>query len=122
MRIESMLLMSLLVFGCTAKPQTILPLNEVRVGMSVMEVVDILGPPEDVRFSKDRSQEVWQYCLDERFKPVNNVGVVWFHERRTTGVRIYKSIGFGGCEAFFRKLKWEDAPQRKSGLTKSPPM
>lgn len=80
--------------------------------MTVMDVADILGPPGHVRFSKDRREEVWQYCLDERFKPVNHVTVVWFCERKTTGVRIYKNVGFGGCDAFLRKLKWEDAPHR----------
>lgn len=103
-----------LIFGCAAKPQTLRPVDKIKVGLSVMEVVDILDVPEKIQTSRDGKEEVWQYCLTERFKPINSVVVVWFYERMVTGIDIYKNPGLGACSIYYRTLDWEDAPHRKS--------
>ena len=102
-----------LIAGCAAKPQTLLPIDGIKVGMGVMEVVDILDVPERIQTSRDRKEEVWQYCLTERFKPVNSVFVLWFYERKVTGMDIYKNPGLGACSIYYRTFDWADAPHRK---------
>ncbi len=101
------------IFGCAAKPQTLRPVDRIKVGMGVLDVVDILDVPDLIQTSRDGKEEAWQYCLTERTKPVNSVLVVWFYERKVTGTRIYKNPGFGACRMYYRTLDWEDAPHRK---------
>ena len=102
-----------LIFGCAAKPQTLRPVDKIKVGMGVTEVVDILDVPEKMQTSRDGKEEAWQYCLTERIKPVNSVLVVWFYERKVTGINIYKNPGLGACTIYYRTLDWADAPHRK---------
>jgi hypothetical protein len=104
---------SVLIVGCAAKPQTPRPVDEIKVGMGVMEVVDILDVPDKIQTSQDGKDEVWQYCLSERIKPVNNLLVIWFYERIVTGVDIYKNPGLGACSIYYRTFDWKDAPHRK---------
>jgi hypothetical protein len=102
------------VFSCTAKPQTLRPIEKVKVGMSVMDVVELLDVPEKIQTSFDEKEEVWQYCLAERLKPINSVVAVWFYERKVTGIEIYKNPGLGACSIYYRTFDWEDAPHRRS--------
>jgi hypothetical protein len=111
-RIFTVLSLLIIIFGCTAKPQTIRPIDKIKVGMSVMEVVDLLDIPENMQTSRDEKDEAWQYCLAERFKPVNSVVVIWFYERKVTGIDIYKNPGLGACTIYYRTLDWKDAPHR----------
>jgi len=113
-RIFTVLSLLTIIFGCTAKPQTILPIDKIKVGMSVMDVVDLLDVPEKMQTSRNGKEEVWQYCLTERIKPVNSVVVVWFYERKVTGIDIYKNPGLGACTIYYRTFDWEDAPHRKT--------
>ena len=102
-----------LFFSCATKPKPIGPMDKIKVGMEEDDVRKIMDLPDFWQSSKDENEEIWQYCRIERFKPVNDVIVVWFLERKVTGVEIYHNVGFGGCAMFFRKLKWEDAPHRR---------
>jgi len=113
-RIFTVLSLLIIIFGCTAKPQTIRPIDKITIGMSVVDIVDLLDIPEKMQTSRNGKDEAWQYCLTERFKPVNSVVVVWFYERKVTGIDIYKNPGLGACTIYFRTLDWEDAPHRKS--------
>ena len=114
MRIFIVLSLLITIFGCSAKPQTIQPIDKIKVGMSVMDVVDLLDVPEKMQTSRSGKDEVWQYCLTERIKPVNSVVVVWFYERKVTGIDIYKNPGLGACTIYYRTFDWEDAPHRKT--------
>jgi len=113
-RIFIVLSLLIAIFGCTAKPQTIQTIDKIKVGMGVMDVVDLLDVPEKMQTSRNGKEEVWQYCLTERFKPVNSVVVVWFYERKVTGIEIYKNPGLGACTIYYRTFDWEDAPHRKT--------
>jgi len=113
-RIFIVLSLLITIFGCTAKPQTIQPIDKIKVGMSVMDVVDLLDVPEKMQTSRNGKDEVWQYCLTERIKPVNSVVVVWFYERKVTGIDIYKNPGLGACTIYYRTFDWSDAPHRKT--------
>ena len=105
--------LGIIIIACATKPKPIEPMDKIKVGMEEDDVRDIMDLPDFWQSSEDEKEEVWQYCRTERFKPVNDVIVVWFLERKVTGVETYKNVGFGGCATFFRKLKWENAPHRK---------
>lgn len=115
MRVFTALTILVFLFGCAAKPQTLRPIDKIKVGMGVMEVIDLLDLPEKIQTSRNEKEEVWQYCLTERFKPVNSVVAVWFYERQVTGIDIYKNPGLGACSIYYRTLDWKDAPHRKTG-------
>ena len=102
-----------LIIGCAANPKTLRPVDKIKVGMGVMDVVKILDVPERIQTSPDEKEEVWQYCLTERIKPVNSVLAIWFYERKVTGIDIYENPGFGACSIYYRTFDWEDAPQRR---------
>ena len=108
-----LLCLGIVIIGCATKQKPIEPMDKIKVGMDESNVRKILGLPELWQSGENEKEEVWQYCLAERFKPVNDVIVVWFLERKVTGVETYMNVGFGGCALFFRKLKWENAPHRK---------
>jgi hypothetical protein len=114
--VRKLIFLSLLIviFGCTAKPQSIRPIDKIEVGMSVMAVVELMDIPEKMQTSRDEKDEVWQYCLAERFKPVNSVVAVWFYKRKVTGIDIYKNPGLGACSIYYRTFDWKDAPHRKN--------
>ena len=113
MRIIILFCVIFLMLGCASGPKPVQPTDKIKVGMDESDVRDILGLPEYWQSSEDEKEEVWQFCLTERFNPVNEVVVVWFLERHVTGVDAYTNVGFGGCKMFFRTLKWKDAPHRK---------
>jgi len=102
-----------LTVGCAANPKTLRPVDKIKVGMGVMDVVDILDVPDKIQTSRDGEEEVWQYCLTERIKPVNNVLVIWFYKRVVTGIEIYENPGLGACSLYYRTFDWKDAPHRK---------
>ena len=108
-----LLCIGIVIIGCSTKPKPIQPKDKIKVGMDESNVSKILGLPELWQSGEDEKEEAWQYCLTERFKPVNDVIVVWFYESHVTGVDTYTNIGFGGCAMFFRTLKWENAPHRR---------
>ncbi len=108
-----LLYFGIVIIGCATKPKQIESMDKIKVGMEEDDVRDIMDLPDFWQSSEDEKEEVWQYCRTERFKPVNDVIVVWFLERKVTGVETYTSVGFGGCAMFFRNLKWENAPHRK---------
>ena len=103
----------IVIIGCATKPKPNEPMDKIKVGMEEDDVRSILDLPDFWQSSEDEKEEVWQYCRNERFHPVNDVIVVWFLERKVTGVETYMNLGFGGCSMFFRNLKWENAPHRK---------
>ena len=108
-----LLFLGIFIIGCATKPKLIEPMDKIKVGMEEDDVRKIMDLPDFWLSSEDGKEEVWQYCLTERFKPVNDVVVVWFLERKVTGVETYKNVGFGGCAMFFRNIIWENAPHRK---------
>ena len=108
-----LLCLGTVIIGCATQQKPARPMDKIKAGMDEGDVRDILGPPELWLSHENEKEEIWQYCLTERFQPVNDVVVVWFLERIVTGVDTYSNVGFGGCAMFFRKLKWEDAPHRK---------
>lgn len=108
-----LLFLGIFVIGCATKPKQSEPMDKIEVGMEEDDVREIMDLPDFWQSSEDEKEEIWQYCRTQRFKPVNDVIVVWFLERKVTGVETYASVGFGGCEMFFRNLKWENAPHRK---------
>jgi hypothetical protein len=112
-RFFTVFVLSVLIAGCAANPKTLRPVDKIKVGMGVMEVVDLLGVPEKIQTSPDEKDEVWQYCLTERIKPINSVLVIWFYERRVTGIDVYKNPGLGACSIYYRTFDWKDAPHRK---------
>ena len=108
-----LLFLAILAIGCVTQPKPVKPSDKIKVGMEEDDVREIMDLPDSWLSSEDEKEEVWQYCLTERFKPVNEVVRVWFLERKVTGVETYKNVGFGGCTMFFRNIVWENAPHRK---------
>ena len=108
-----LLCLVIVIVGCAIKPKPIERMDKIKVGMEEDDVRNIMDLPDFWLSSEDEEEEIWQYCITERFKPVNDVVVVWFLERKVTGVETYSSVGFGGCAMFFRNIKWENAPHRK---------
>jgi len=108
-----LLCLGIFIIGCAATPKPIEPMDKIKVGLEEDDVRNIMDLPDFWLSSEDEKEEVWQYCRTKRFMPVNDVVVVWFLERKVTGVETYKNVGFGGCEMFFRTLKWENAPHRR---------
>ena len=109
----AVLLLVLFVIGCVTQPKPIKLIDKIKIGMEEDDVRKIMDLPDSWQSSKDKREEVWQYCLTEKFKPVNDVILVWFLERKVTGVETYRNVGFGGCTMFFRNIVWENAPHRK---------
>ena len=105
-----LLCLGTVIIACATQQKPARPMDKIKEGMDEGDVRDILGPPELWLSHENEKEEIWQYCLTERFQPVNDVVVVWFLERIVTGVDTYRNVGFGGCAMFFRKLKWELEP------------
>jgi hypothetical protein len=81
---------------------------QIEPGYSKSEVLAILGSPENRQFRDD--DEAWQYCETEAGFGHDDFVLVWFHKGQVTGINTYKNQQFGPCSAFFRTIRWEDAP------------
>ncbi len=112
MRIIMLISAVLFIFSCSTSTtsKTMPNPDAIMVGMTVLEVRKIMGPPENWQ-SKD-NEEAWQYCKANRFRPMNDVILIWFYSGKVTGVNIYRSVGLGACDVFFRTIDWENAPSR----------
>lgn len=102
------LFFSLFLVACAA-PQLIANSVEISPGQTKQDVVKILGPPENRQFQG--RNEAWQYCeTDMTGFSGDDYVVVWFFDGVVTGMNNYKNTLIGGCEMFFRDIRWEDAP------------
>lgn len=81
----------------------------VERGQSKNEVVALLGPPENRQFQG--ADEAWQYCETGAF--AGDYIIVWFYTGKVTGVTTYQDSRPGPpCSAWFRTIRWEEAPDR----------
>ena len=98
------------ILRCATHSETVPPTSLIKAGMSKSEVVDILGPPENLQYKENI--EAWQYCQVQRFNPVNKVLIVWVYEGRVTGVTTYQNVGLGACGLYYKTIDWNDAPDK----------
>ena len=96
------------ILNCATQSKTEPPESRIKAGMSKSEVVDILGPPENLQYKE--AAEAWQYCQVQRFSPVNEVLIVWVYAGRVTEVTTYKNVGLGACGLYYKTIDWNDAP------------
>ncbi|MBW1699882.1 MAG: hypothetical protein JRH18_19105 [Deltaproteobacteria bacterium] len=113
---KNLCLISWIVFvlGCAGIEEKMPEPGLIKMGMTRMEVRKIMGPPEN--WQSRGKDEAWQYCKTNRFSPLNDLILIWFHDRRVTGVNTYRNVGFGACDLFFKTIDWEDAPRPTKGL------
>lgn len=103
------LLAMFLLTGC-AGGQLAKKSVQIERGYSKSEVAALLGPPENRQFRGD--DEAWQYCETDAGPGYDDYVVVWFYKGQVTGITTYKNSLRGPCSAFFRTVRWEDAPDR----------
>ena len=110
--IITFLLFALLLFGCAFDQK----FNTIQTGDSKEKVIGILGEPEDRQFQgKD---EAWQYCKTGTGFGKCGYKTIWYYEDRVTGITSYSKncFGPGSCGAYFKTIKWEEAPNRTIGI------
>jgi len=91
--------------GCgTLAKKTVL----INHGDDKAKVLEVMGPPGDRQF-KGRN-EAWQYCETDAGISYDDFRIVWFYDERVTGLTSYKQSEFGVCSAFFKSIRWENAP------------
>lgn len=77
-------------------------------GDSKERVLELMGPPSDRQF--EGRNEAWQYCETDAGITHDDFRIVWFYDGSVTGLTSYKSSRFGVCSAFFKSIRWENAP------------
>ncbi|MCK8046919.1 hypothetical protein MSG37_18685 [Shewanella sp. 1CM18E] len=103
-KLFSVCIVFLLISGCgTLDSKTIL----IDAGDSKEKVIEIMGTPYDRQF--DGQKEAWQYCVSGAGFGYNDHKVIWFVNRKVTGITSYRTTR-SGCTGAVKSIKWEDAP------------
>ncbi|QGS59750.1 hypothetical protein [Shewanella algae] len=90
--------------GCgTLDNKTIL----INAGDSKERVMDIMGLPCDRQF--EQQKEAWQYCVSGAGFGYNDHKIIWFTDKKVTGITSYRTTR-SGCSGAVNSIKWEDAP------------
>ncbi|MBO2552866.1 hypothetical protein I6M38_12870 [Shewanella algae] len=90
--------------GCgTLDNKTIL----INTGDSKERVMDIMGLPYDRQFKQQK--EAWQYCVSGAGFGYNDHKIIWFTDKKVTGITSYRTTR-SGCSGAVKSIKWEDAP------------
>ncbi|MFH4786192.1 hypothetical protein [Vibrio diabolicus] len=98
------LLISAVLGGCgTLDNKTIL----IDAGDSKEKVIDVLGLPYDRQF--EQQKEAWQYCVSGAGFGYNDHKIIWFTDKKVTGITSYRTTR-SGCTGAVKTIKWEDAP------------
>lgn len=99
-----MLLITSLLSGCgTLDNKTIL----IDAGDSKEKVIDTMGLPYDRQF--EQQKEAWQYCVSGAGFGYNDHKIIWFTDKKVTGITSYRT-NRTGCTGAVKTIKWEDAP------------
>jgi hypothetical protein len=94
----------LVLQGCgTLDNKTIL----IDAGDPKDKVIEILGVPYDRQFQG--KQEAWQYCVSGAGFGYNDHKIIWFTDKKVTGITTYRTTR-SGCTGSVKTIKWEDAP------------
>ncbi len=98
------LLVSLAMQGCgTLDNKTIL----IDAGDPKKKVIDLLGKPYDRQF--EGNKEAWQYCISGAGFGYNDHKIIWFTNKKVTGITTYRTHR-SGCTGAVKTIRWEDAP------------
>jgi hypothetical protein len=76
---------------------------------SAATVMEIMGTPDDRQFSG--SHEAWQYGMVVSIG-VCDYTVIWFKEKKVTGITSYRNFSTLGCRHGLKSVNWEEAPDR----------
>ncbi len=94
----------ILIQGCgTMDNKTIL----IDPGDPKQKIVEIMGAPYDRQFQG--SKEAWQYCVSGAGFGYNDHKIIWFTNKRVTGITSYRTSRTG-CTGHVKTIRWEDAP------------
>ncbi|RMG57685.1 MAG: hypothetical protein D6717_04370 [Gammaproteobacteria bacterium] len=94
----------LLIGGCgTLDKKTIL----INPGDSRERVLNIMGPPYDRQFKGNK--EAWQYCVSGAGFGYNDHKIIWFTNKKVTGITTYRTHR-SGCTGAVKTIRWEEAP------------
>jgi len=92
------------LFGCgTLDKKTIL----IDSGDSKEKVLEIMGTPYDRQFKQN--QEAWQYCVSGAGIGYNDHKIIWFTDKKVTGITTYRTQRTG-CTGAVKTINWEEAP------------
>lgn len=76
-------------------------------GDSKEKVVKLIGAPYDRQFQGNK--EAWQYCVSGAGIGYNDHKIVWFTDKKVTGITTYRSHRTG-CTGYVKTIEWEEAP------------
>ena len=102
--IFTIVFMSLSVAGCgTLDKKTIL----LDPGDSKEKVLEVMGTPYDRQFKQNH--EAWQYCVSGAGIGYNDHKIIWFTDKKVTGITTYRTQRTG-CTGAVKTINWEEAP------------
>jgi len=71
------------------------------------KVVEIMGVPYDRQFNGNK--EAWQYCVSGAGFGYNDHKIIWFTNKKVTGITSYRTSR-SGCTGAVKTIMWEAAP------------